>query len=391
MTAPAVPARPRRGASTSGKASSTKPPSARQLAYDALLRIDHDGAYANLVLPALLARSGLAERDRGFVTELVYGTTRMRRACDVAADRFLAREPPDELRTLLRLGVYQLRYLAMAPHAAVSETVSLASPRFRPVVNAVLRKVATAGEPVWADDASRLSYPDWIVRCVTEQLGVTDGLAALERMNTPPSVTTRDDGYVQDLSSQWVADLVEAQPGDRVLDLCAAPGGKATRLAGTGAFVVAADLQPHRARLIAANAQRLALSNVAPIAADGCAPPFRPGSFDRVLLDAPCTGLGALRRRPDARWRITEHDIVQLATLQGTLLAQARELVRPGGVLVYSVCTLTDAESFDLDDGSWSAMPPPDGPWRPTARGARLLPQDADTDGMSIIRWRRPD
>jgi 16S rRNA (cytosine967-C5)-methyltransferase len=143
--------------------------------------------------------------------------------------------------------------------------------------------------------------------------------------------------------------------------------------------------------LIAANAQRLALANVAPLAADGTIPPFRPGSFDRVLLDAPCSGLGALRRRPDARWRITEHDIAQLAALQTLLLAQARELVRPGGVLVYSVCTLTDAESFDLDDGSWPALATPGGPWRPAGRGARLLPQDADTDGMSIIRWRRPD
>ena len=365
--------------------------SARQLAYDALMRIDHEGAYANLVVPAMLARSGLEERDRGFVTELVYGTTRMRRACDVAADRFLLREPPDELRTLLRLGVYQLRYLAMAPHAAVGETVSLASPRFRPVVNAVLRKVATAGEPVWSDDASRLSYPDWILRALVAQLGETDADAALERMNAAPSVTTRDDGYVQDLSSQWVADLVEAAPGERVLDLCAAPGGKATRMAAAGAFVVAADLQMHRARLVAANAARLSLANVVSVAADGAAPPFPPASFDRVLLDAPCSGLGALRRRPDARWRITEHDIVELAALQRVLLAQARDLVRPGGVLVYSVCTLTDEESVALDDGSWPALALPDGPWRPAGRGARLLPQDADTDGMTIIRWKRPD
>ena len=355
------------------------------------MRIDHEGAYANLVLPPMLARSGLSERDRGFATELVYGTTRMRRACDIAADRFLVREPPDELRTLLRLGVYQLRSLDIAPHAAVGETVSLAPPRLRPVVNAVLRRVSAAGEPVWADDASRLSYPDWIVRRLIHELGHDDALAALERMNQAPGVTTRDDGYVQDLSSQWVADLVRAEPGERVLDLCAAPGGKATRMAASGAFIVAADLQPHRARLVAENVQRLQLANVSALAADGAAAPFPDASFDRVLLDAPCSGLGALRRRPDARWRITEAAIDDLAALQARLLREARRLVKPGGLLVYSVCTITDAESTALDDCTWPALDPPAGPWRAVGRGARLLPQDADTDGMTILRWRRPD
>jgi 16S rRNA (cytosine967-C5)-methyltransferase len=355
-----------------------------------LLRIDHEGAYANLVLPAALGRSGLAERDRAFVTELVYGTTRMRRACDFAADRFLSKDPPPELRTLLRLGAYQLLTAGVAPHAAVGETVAVAPTGLRPVVNAVLRKVAAAGEPLWPDDATRLSYPDWIVDRLNLELGVDDALAALTRMNEAPPVTTRADGYVQDQSSQWVAGLVEAQPGDRVLDLCAAPGGKATFLGASGAFVVAADLQTHRARLVGQNVARLGLDDVVAVAADGTRPPFRPGTFDRVLLDAPCSGLGALRRRPDARWRVTSSDVSELAALQARLLAEARTMVRPGGTLVYSVCTLTAAESIDLDDLSWTALAAPEPPWRPLGRGARILPHDADTDGMTVLRWTRP-
>jgi 16S rRNA (cytosine967-C5)-methyltransferase len=154
--------------------------------------------------------------------------------------------------------------------------------------------------------------------------------------------------------------------------------------------VVAADRQAHRAELVASNARWLGLDGVATLVADATAPALRDGCADRVLLDAPCSGLGALRRRPDARWRVREADIDELAALQRRMLDAARPLVRPGGVLVYSVCTLTAAESTDLDDGSWDALAPPGEPWRPHGRGGRVLPQDADTDGMTVLRWRRP-
>lgn len=363
-------------------------PNAREVAYEACLRIDHDGAFANLVLPAFLEMT--SARDRPLATELVYGSTRMRRALDFTVDRFLMRPPPPELRTLLRLGAYQLLFTRVPPHAAVGETVALAPARLRGVTNAVLRRVAAAGEPVWPDDATRLSYPDWIVDRLRRELGDDDALAALTRMNEPPPVTVRDDGYVQDRSSQWVAELVGARPGELVVDLCAAPGGKATAMANDGAVVVAGDRQPHRAALVAANAERLGLASVVPLVADATAPPLRDGCADRVLLDAPCSGLGALRRRPDARWRVAPRDVAELATLQRRMLPAARRLVRPGGVLVYSVCTLTSAESIDLDDGAWEALPAPGEPWRPFGRGARVLPQDADTDGMTVLRWRRP-
>jgi 16S rRNA (cytosine967-C5)-methyltransferase len=361
---------------------------ARRLAYDALRRIDQQGAYANVVLPAMLARSELDPRDRAFVTELVYGTTRMRRACDFAVDRFVQTEPPAAIRTLLRLGAYQLLFAGVAPHAAVHDTVALAPGRSRAFANAVLRRVA-ATPPAWPDDATRLSYPDWIVDRLVAELGATDAFAALERMNVPPPVTVRADGYVQDAASQWVADLVGAGGDERVADLCAAPGGKATRMAGDGAVVVAADLRPGRAALIARNAARTNVAHLHVVVADALTPPFPAAAFDRVLLDAPCSGLGALRRRPDARWRIQPGDIDELAALQRRLLRAAKTLVRPGGRLVYSVCTLTAAESIDQDDGPWPVDPPP-APWRPYGRGGLLLPQDADTDGMIVLRYRRP-
>ncbi len=365
---------------------------ARRVALDALRRIEGDGAYANLVLGPMLSSSGLGDMDRRFVTELVYGTTRMRRACDAIVDRFVTSPPDDATRTVLRLGAYQLVFAGVAPHAAVSETVGLAPKRTRGFVNAVLRKVArlSVSEMAWPSDGARLSYPDWIVEVFRSELG-DDAVAALERMNQPPPVTERADGYVQDESSQWVAAAVEATSGELVLDVCAAPGGKATAMAADGVVVIASDQRIGRARLVADNVRTLGL-DLPVVAADGVEPPYRAGAFDAVLLDAPCSGLGALRRRADARWRIQPGDVTDLAALQHRLLESAATLVRPGGRLVYSVCTITAAESvdhatpagFEVDD-----TPPPVGTWRPFRQGWRVLPHDADTDGMVMIRYRR--
>lgn len=367
----------------------TTPATARRVAWDALRRVDEGGAYANLVVGPMLDRSGLSGPDRRFVTELVYGTTRMRRACDALVDRFVTSPPDAATRSLLRLGAYQLHFAGVAPHAAVSETVALAPKRVRGFVNAVLRRVA-ATPMVWPSEAARLSYPDWIVETLIRELGPDQAVATMERMNAPAPVTTRDDGYVQDRSSQWVTGAVEVVAGERVLDTCAAPGGKSTALAAAGALVTAADSQPHRLDLVLANADRLGLQ-LAPVVADATAPPFVPESFDAVLVDAPCSGLGALRRRPDARWRVSPADVAELAALQRRILAASARLVRPGGRLVYSVCTLTAAESidhpvppgFEIDE-----RPPADGDWRAFGHGWRVLPHDADTDGMVLVRFR---
>ncbi len=387
-------AKPAPATSTDARA---EPPgvAARRVAIEALVRIDADDAYANLVLGHVLDRSGLADgRDRGLVTELVYGTTRMRRACDALVDPFLSRSVDPEVRAALRLGAYQVHVAGIPPHAAVSATVGAVPRKVRGFVNAVLRRVTEAA-PVWGDEPTRLSYPDWIVDRLTADLGAGPAIAALEQMNRAPQVHRRDDGYVQDLASQWVVDLVDASPGDRVADLCAAPGGKATGLAAAGAWVAASDLRPARVGLVSSNVATTGASGVAVLAADALAPPFVDGAFDRVLVDAPCSGLGVLRRRADARWRIEPADVERLAELQRRIVSRAADLVRPGGVLVYSVCTLTAAETLGVDQHLAATRPDlepldaPDGPWMPWGRGALLLPQAADTDGMMILRLRR--
>lgn len=365
--------------------------SPRAIALEALIRIDRDGAFANIVVPSLLDRSDLSRRDRAFVTELVYGTTRMRRACDWLVDRFIMRDPDPVGRAVLRLGAYQLVFLDTPPHAAVAETVEAAPRKVRGFANAVLRKVALAPRD-WSDDATRLSYPDWIIRRLREDLGDKDAIDALEMMNRPARATEREDGYIQDLASTWIADAVGVEPSMVVMDMCAAPGGKATRMASTGARVIATDNRVARVGLIKENAKRTAGQSIAICVADGTHPPFRSSVFDRVVVDAPCSGLGTLRRRPDARWRIDEADIDRLAELQRQLVDAAVTLVKPGGWLVYSVCTLTRAETSDIADylgerhPSMRPLEVPSGAWVPHGRGGRVLPHNADTDGMYVLR-----
>jgi 16S rRNA (cytosine967-C5)-methyltransferase len=371
---------------------------ARGLALHALVLIERESVRANIVVPDLLGGSALEDRDRGFVTELVYGTLRMQRACDWLVDRHLRRPVEPPVRAALRLGAYQLAFLGTPAHAGVSATVAEVKGPARGLVNAILRRVAedVAAGVVWPSDGVRLSYPDWIVASLGAALGTDAARAALVQMNVAGTATVRDDGYIQDRASQWVAEAVAgASVGGRVLDLCAAPGGKATRMAHGGpVLVVAADVEPARAIVIAANVRRLERNNVATVVADGLQTPFPRSCFDTVLVDAPCSGLGVLRRRPDARWRVHPGDIARLADLQRRLLDSALDLVRPGGLVVYSVCTMTAAETTEIDQWLAAAHPgnaavPLGGPeWERTGRGARLLPQTAGTDGMYLLAVR---
>ncbi|MEX1009588.1 MAG: 16S rRNA (cytosine(967)-C(5))-methyltransferase RsmB [Acidimicrobiia bacterium] len=426
--------------------------SSRLLALDALVRIE-DGAYAQVLVPAMLRGSQLRDRDRAFATDLVYGTVRSERRLDDlvtrAAKRPLHRlDPP--VRAALRLGAYQLLH-DVPRHAAVSETVdalAARSPRARGFVNAVLRALTRLGPP-WPEPTSEgvaLSYPDWLVDCLQRDLGDEDARAALVAMNEPAATTLRRnplratadaleaglrdagaqvergalgpdalgvrgigdpaalpavrDGRAtpQDQASQAVVGVLDPRAGERIADVAAAPGGKATAIAervGADGAVVALDVDAGRLRLVREASARLGLGTVHAVVADGRALPLRPASFDRVLLDAPCSGLGVLRRRPDARWRVTESSIGGLAALQRELLAPAAELVRSGGVLVYSVCTLTRAETVDIDEWAtqhldgFDALPRPGTPWKPLGRGALLLPQAAGTDGMFVLSLRR--
>jgi 16S rRNA (cytosine967-C5)-methyltransferase len=370
--------------------------SARRIAIEALERIEKDGAYANLLLPKLLAESNLDERDRGFVTELVYGSTRMKRALDYLVDRFIDRDDVDSrVRAALRVGAYQLEFMRVPAHAAVDATVAATPKRGRGFVNAVLRKVSNASvdETAWPTEGIRLSYPDWILDRLAADLGERS-TAVLEAMNVAASVHTRDDGYRQDPASQAVAALVE--PEGLVLDLCAAPGGKATYIAGPagggGATVIGSDLHEHRAGLVRTAAIDTA-TRVHPVVADATSSPFRRHVADAVLIDAPCSGLGSLRRRTDARWRIKATDVDVLAELQFSLVKEAAGLVRPGGHVVFSVCTLTTSESTDVDARIALELPelqpmPLPSVWEPFGRGGRLLPDVFAGDGMAAFSYR---
>ncbi len=370
--------------------------SARRVAVEALERIEKDGAFANLLLPTLLAESDLDERDRGFVTELVYGTTRMKRAVDYLVDRFVDRNDVDSrVRASLRVGAYQIQFMRVPAHAAVDATVAATPKRGRGFVNAVLRKVAKASDDTtWPTEGIRLSYPDWILDRLASDLGERS-TPVLEAMNRAATTHVRDDGYRQDLASQQVAALVSAS--GLILDLCAAPGGKATFVAGDegggGPTVIGLDLHAHRAGLVKTAAEETGTA-VHAVVADSTSAPFRPQSADAVLVDAPCSGLGSLRRRADARWRIQPGDVDKLATLQFALIGAAAELVKPGGQIVFSVCTLTRSESTDVDDRIAAELPQlvpqkfPE-PWEPWGRGGRLLPDAFEGDGMAAFVYRR--
>lgn len=390
--------------------------SPRGWALSVLRRVEEDDAYANLLLASVLARSGLAPREAAQVTDLVYGTIRWRRRLDSIISQHANRSPDAVVRRVLRCGVYELTVAGVPPHAAVDSTVAEAPRRSRGFVNAVLRSVARRLDSyrvddvaVAGDDASwretfsslgeAMSYPDWIVERLCADLGDDRARAALVAMNAPPTARPREDGYVQDLASQWVAEAVAAEPGELVLDMCAAPGGKALWMARSGATVVAADARWSRAGLVKRNAESTCnrLGGVA--VADGRCPPFRSGSFDRVLVDAPCSGLGVLRRRVDARWRLEREAIDRLAQVQRELLVAAGTLVRPGGLVVYSVCTLTGRESTGVAGeavaelasrgvvlASVSLVGEPFEPW---SSGHILLPQTRGTDGMCLFGFRR--
>lgn len=427
----------------------------RDVAVEVLTALDGDpAAHANVVLPARLGETTLDPRDRAFVSDLVYTTLREQRLVDHLMMPHLRRPLGDldpEVRAALRLGVTQLR-LGVAPHAAVSETVGALgrrSPHSRGFVNAVLRAVARDGPP-WdgptGDDvaslALRTSHPDWLVERLIEELGPTDARAVLAIDNQPPPVTLRPnrlrtDGPAltaelvsagirteagrlvgdavlvrgagdlsaldavaqgratpQDQASQAVVSVLDPQPGERVLEIGAAPGGKATAIAehmNDRGLVAALDVAPGRLARVVEATTRLGLGAVTPLVADGRALPIAPGSFDRVLLDAPCSGLGVLRRRPEARWRVRADAPVRLAELQRTLALTARRALAPGGRFVYSVCTLTAVETTAVDAflaEQWPqarALPPPGPPWQPVGRGARLLPSACGTDGMYVL------
>jgi 16S rRNA (cytosine967-C5)-methyltransferase len=396
---------------------------ARAVAFRVVRRVFEEGAYADRALTAEADRAGLDPRDRALAMRLAYGAVQRARTLDHLAERLTGRPAGDldpATRAGLRLGLLQLHFLDVADHAAVSEAVELVkadSPGGARLVNAVLRRAAREKAPTLPDDtphqaALAHSVPDWLAELWWEELGAEEARALLRTVNNPPEHALRVNALVPAelpgipataadeppeavvltgpwdafVSPEWRAGAVQPQsrasmlaaralaprPGERVLDLCAAPGGKTTHLAalmgGTGE-VVAVERHPGRAEALRRTAERLHAHTVRVTVGD--AAEFTADTpFDRVLVDPPCSGLGTLQSRPDLRWRTSPEQIAELAALQERILAAGERALRPGGTLVYSVCTLSAAEV-------------PDRPW---TWSRRLLPHRDGTEGFVIAR-----
>ena len=396
---------------------------ARRAAYEVVLRVFEQDAYADRSFET--AAAGLDARDRALAQQIAYGTVQRVRALDHGIQT-LARRPVAKLdppvRAALRTGAYQLAYLSgIARHAAVNETVELVRrarlERAVPFTNAVMRRLTVGLQELLdalPDGPLKLSYPDWVAEVWERDFGPDAAIELMRAQNEPQETVVRllrgeIDGEPTDIpgayrvprldeqalaegriwpqsrASQLAGLAVGSHPGERTLDVCAAPGGKATQLEGD---VVAVEKHDGRARELAENVRRLRATNVRVVHADALELPDDLDGFDRALVDAPCSGLGVLNRRPDLRWRAESLPDLQLA-----LLRAAAERVRPGGTLVYSVCTLNadeseaivDASGLEPDDlgAAWPAFRHPKRP-----EFLLTLPHVHGTSGFFVARLR---
>jgi 16S rRNA (cytosine967-C5)-methyltransferase len=392
----------------------------RRVAHRVLVRVFEEDAYADRAFAS--EAEALDLRDRAFAQRIAYGAIQRVRTLDHAIEALAGRpvaamDAP--VRAAVRLAAYELGFLGGVPaRASVNEAVELvrASGATRAVgfANAVLRRVAegvanllaalperTAGEA-----ALKHSYPDWVAETWWREWGGDEALGLMRAQNEPPETAVRvvgsgearvvdridpeelDRGLVwpQSRGSQLAGKAVGVQTGDRVLDLCAAPGGKTTQLAEQAAEVVAVELHPGRARELEENCRRLGATNVTVVNADARELPAELAGFDRVLVDAPCSGLGVLAGRPDLRWRARP-----LPELQAELLAVAAERVRPGGTITYSVCTIAKEENEAIVDASGLTVEPLNDEWPEFAHPRRpefllTLPHKHRTSGFFIAR-----
>ncbi|MGQ4649040.1 16S rRNA (cytosine(967)-C(5))-methyltransferase [Lyngbya aestuarii] len=481
----------------------------RQLAFLALREIHRRGAFTDLALDKVLQTAKLINSaNRRLVTELVYGSVRRERTLDALIDQLgkkKAHQQPPDLRTILHIGLYQLRYQERIPaSAAVNTTVELAKnngfPGLKGVVNGLLRhylrlsaaqlkqshpESATHTDVVDRGDkgdkrekvlstkaisdqnrpssdplqlpidlVKRLgilhSFPDWIIQMWLEQLGEAETEQLCRWFNQSPTIDLRvnplrvsreeveaamqaagmdiqtvshlpqalrvvggtgaiqklpgfSEGWwtIQDSSAQLVSYLLDPQPGEVVIDACAAPGGKTTHIAELikdQGKIWACDRAASRLKKVKENAQRLQLHSIEICTGDSRNLPQFNNLADRVLLDAPCSGLGTLHRRPDIRWRITPERVAELSIMQGELLGHAATWVKPGGVLVYATCTLHPHENEDVIRSflethcQWQIESPPD-----SSLAEFLMPQGwikvwphrYQMDGFFMVRLRR--
>ncbi|AIC94882.1 16S rRNA (cytosine(967)-C(5))-methyltransferase RsmB [Shouchella lehensis] len=437
----------------------------REVAMDALVKIEKNQAYSHLLVNHTLKEAGLSHQDTGLLTELVYGTVARRLTLDYYLAPFLTKSKKKRelwVDVLLRLSVYQMVYLDRIPdRAIVHEAVTIANKRghkgISGLVNGVLRSIQREGLPTFSaikDEVARLaietSHPEWLLKKWIEQYSYDEARAMAFINNEPPETSLRvnrmkatveqvirkldeegvevvpsvllpdlavivkkgnpfstaayQNGYftAQDEASMLVGLLVGAEENMDVLDTCAAPGGKTTHLAetlnGTGS-VTSFDLHKQKIKLIHEQVTRLQLPNVTADTQDAKKLTDRiDHSYNRVLVDAPCTGLGVIRRKPDIRWSKTEEDINRITHTQQLILANASQFVQPTGTLVYSTCTVDREENervveaflsnhpFVVDEAAFDRLPKQ---VRERGRfgqyGLTILPQDFQTDGFFMV------
>lgn len=442
-------------------------PSSRSLAFLALKNIYQQQAYTDIALNRVLKpvdKSGeISQADRGFACELVYGIVRRQRTLDALIDSLgkkkAAQQPPD-LRIILHLGLYQLRYLDRIPaSAAVNTSVELTKTngiaKLSGVVNGLLRayiRQSASGDPLQLPDdpIQRLgilhSFPDWIVETWLKQLPLEEVEHLLAWFNQSPKIDLRVNtlkttitevetalinagvtvtripslpqglrienagaitelpGYkqgwwiIQDASAQLVTHLLDPQPGETIIDACAAPGGKTTHIAELMADrgqIIACDRSIKRLKKVRENATRLQLQSIQIQAGDSRNLEQFANIAERVLLDAPCSGLGTLHKRPDIRWRKSSESIQELVSLQRQLLEQVATWVKPNGILVYATCTLNLWEnekviqSFLEQHPNWSIQSPADMTtknWVTPEGWIKIYPHRHNMDGFFMVR-----
>ena len=386
------------------------------------MRVFEEDAYADRAFAS--EAKDLDSRDRAFAQRLAYGAIQRVRTLDHAIEQLGGRQVSAmdaPVRNAIRLSAYELAFMDGVPaRASVNEGVELVrsggANRAVGFANAVLRRVSEGirdlvdalPESTPEEAALKHSYPDWVAETWWREWGAEEALALMRAQNEAPETAVRvvgtgearvvdridpkelEQGLVwpQSRGSQLAGDAVGVQPGDGVLDLCAAPGGKTMQLAERAAEVVAVEVHPGRARELEANMRRLGATNVTVVTADASELPPELTGFDRVLVDAPCSGLGVLAGRPDLRWRARP-----LPELQRELLRVATERVKPGGSITYSVCTISKAENEDLVDATGLEVETLNEQWPEFAHPRRpefllTLPHKHHTSGFFIARLR---
>ncbi|WP_020008700.1 16S rRNA (cytosine(967)-C(5))-methyltransferase RsmB [Salinicoccus albus] len=429
----------------------------RALALEAYSRIVNDGGYSNIVLDDVIKNNDLRAEDRGLLTEIVYGTLSNQLTIEFYIKPYIKTKLKGRQRNLLDISVYQLVWLERVPdYAVINEAVEIAKktdgPEGAKVINAVLRNFSRHSlrdiDSV-QDDLSRLairtSIPKWILNHWRTHHGMDGAAAIAEALNEHPRLYIRantalisrqalleklqkighdvsvnelhpdainvhggeilrselhKDGYysVQDISSMLVNTALDPQPGDVILDACSAPGGKglhALEKVESG-HVDLADVYPHKVPLIEKAARRLNLKNCTVFEGDATAHDYQK-MYDRIIVDAPCSGLGVIRRKPEIRYERNEKDIGKLVELQLAILNHVKKYLKPGGVLIYSTCTIHQMENENVaytfkkanedmafDDFKIDALDFT-GPYK------QILPQEAGTDGFFIARFRKQD